>query len=64
VSVGTSGYTSRQLSPQQVEIECGNGLRFVLRQGEDGKWREEAKSVAGSRPAFASLDEAAKLRCG
>lgn len=62
--MATSGYTSRRLSPQQVEIECGNGLRFVLRQDEDGTWREEAKSVANSRPAFASLDEAAKHRCG
>ena len=57
-------YTAAPLSPQQVKVECANGQSFVVRQGADGKWREEAKSVAGSRPAFASLDEAGRLRCG
>lgn len=57
-------YTTRELSPGQVRVDCTNGQSFVVRKGEDGKWREEAKSRAGSRPDFASLEAAAKSRCG
>jgi hypothetical protein len=57
-------YTTRELSPGQVWVDCTNGQSFVVRKGADGKWREEAKSRAGSRPDFASLEAAAKSRCG
>jgi hypothetical protein len=57
-------YKTAELSPGQVRVDCTNGESFVVRRGEDGKWREEAKSRAGSRPEFTSLDEAAKSRCG
>ena len=57
-------YKTVELSPGQVRVDCANGEGFVVRRGEDGKWREEAKSRAGSRPEFASLEEAAKTRCG
>lgn len=56
-------YKTVELSPGQVRVDCANGVGFVVRRGEDGKWREEAKSRAGSRPEFASLEEAAKTRC-
>jgi len=59
-----SCYRSTELSPKQIRIDCANGHSFVVRQGEDGKWREEAKARAGSLPDFASLDEAARFRCG
>jgi hypothetical protein len=57
-------YKTTELSPGQVRVDCTNGESFVARRGEDGKWREEAKSRAGSRPEFTSLEEAAKNRCG
>ena len=57
-------YKTTTLSePTQVQIDCSNGTSFVVRQGTDGKWREEAKSVAGSRPAYANVDLAAKSLC-
>lgn len=58
-----SCYKTAELSPGQVRVDCANGESFVVRKGDDGKWREEAKSRAGSRPEFASLEEAAKTRC-
>lgn len=57
-------YKTVELSPGQVRVDCANGESFVVRKGDDGKWREEAKSRAGSRPEFTSLDEAAKAHCG
>jgi hypothetical protein len=60
-----SCYRSTELSsPKQMRIDCANGHSFVVRQGEDGKWREEVKVRAGILPDFASLDEAARSRCG
>lgn len=59
-----SCYRSIELAPKQMKIECANGHSFVVRQGEDGKWREETKVRAGILPDFASLDEAARSRCG
>lgn len=57
-------YKTTQLSePGQTQIDCSNGTSFVVRQGSDGKWREEARSVAGSRPAYATLELAAKTLC-
>lgn len=57
-------YRSTELAAKQMRIDCANGHSFVVRQGEDGKWREEAKARAGALPDFASLDEAARSRCG
>ena len=57
-------YQTAELSPGQIQVTCPNGDSFVLRQGEDGKWREEAKSRAGTRPSYPSLDAAARDRCG
>jgi hypothetical protein len=59
-----SCYTTTELSPGQIRIDCADGNSFVVRRGPDGRWAEEAKSVAGSRPTFASVDEAARSRCG
>jgi hypothetical protein len=57
-------YKTTQLSePSQTQIDCSNETSFVVRKGTDGKWREEARTVAGSRPAYATLDQAAKALC-
>jgi len=57
-------YKTTQLSePSQTQIDCSNETSFVVRKGTDGKWREEARTVAGSRPAYATLEEAAKALC-
>ena len=49
--------------PAQKQIQCGNGESFVVRRGDDGKWYEEMKVRAGTRPGYATPDEAAKARC-
>jgi hypothetical protein len=57
-------YTTTQLStPTQVQIDCSNGSSFVVRQRTDGKWEQEARAVAGARPTFASVEQAAKALC-
>jgi hypothetical protein len=58
-------YKTTELSgPGQVQVECPDGQTFVLRRAADGTWSEEAKSRAGTRPTWKSLDEAARARCG
>ena len=49
--------------PAQKQIQCANGESFVVRRGNDGKWYEEMKVRAGTRPGYATPDEAAKARC-
>jgi hypothetical protein len=49
--------------PAQKQIQCGNGESFVVRRGDDGKWYEEMKVRAGTRPGYATPNEAAKARC-
>lgn len=57
-------YKTTQLSgPTQVQIDCANGTSVVVRQRADGKWEEEARAVAGSRPSYASVEEAARAIC-
>jgi hypothetical protein len=57
-------YKTTPLSgPTQVQIDCSNGTSFVVRQKADGKWEEEARTVAGARPSYASVDLAAKALC-
>jgi hypothetical protein len=57
-------YKTTELSePSQTQIDCSNETSFVVRKGTDGKWREEARTVAGSRPAYATLEQAAKALC-
>jgi len=57
-------YKTTELSePGQVQITCPNGDTFVVRRGADGKWSEEAKSRAGTRPSWASAEDAAKALC-
>lgn len=57
-------YKTTELSePGQVQITCPNGDTFVVRRGADGQWSEEAKSRAGTRPSWASPDDAAKALC-
>jgi hypothetical protein len=49
--------------PSQKQIQCANGDSFVLRRGEDNRWGEEMKVRAGTRPTYATLDEAGRARC-
>jgi hypothetical protein len=49
--------------PAQKQIQCANGDSFVLRRGEDNKWYEEMKVRAGTRPGYATPDEAGRARC-
>ena len=52
--------------PSQKQIECGgggNGETFIVRQGTDGKWYEEMKVRAGTRPGYGTPEEAARARC-
>jgi hypothetical protein len=49
--------------PSQKQIQCANGDSFVLRRGEDNKWYEEMKVRAGTRPGYATPDEAGRARC-
>lgn len=49
--------------PAQKQIRCGNGESFVVRRGEDGLWHEEMKVRAGTRPGYATPDEAGRARC-
>jgi len=49
--------------PAQRQIQCGNGESFVIRRGDDGKWYEEMKVRAGTRPGYATPEEAARARC-
>lgn len=57
-------YTTTQLStPAQVQIDCSGGTSFVVRQRADGKWEQEARAVAGARPTYAGVEQAAKALC-
>jgi len=57
-------YTTTPLTDAtQVQINCSNGTGFVVRQRADGKWEQEARAVAGARPTYASLEQAAKALC-
>ena len=49
--------------PAQRQIRCGDGESFVVRRGDDGKWYEEMKVRAGTRPGYTTPEEAAKARC-
>jgi hypothetical protein len=49
--------------PGQKQIQCSNGESFVVRLGTDGQWHEEMKVRAGTRPGYASPEEAARARC-
>ena len=49
--------------PSQKQIQCANGDSFVLRRGEDNKWYEEMRVRAGTRPGYATPDEAGRVRC-
>ncbi len=49
--------------PSQKQIQCANGDSFVLRRGEDNKWYEEMRVRAGTRPGYATPDEAGRARC-
>ena len=49
--------------PAQKQIRCGNGESFVVRRGDDGLWHEEMKVRAGTRPGYATPDEAGRARC-
>jgi hypothetical protein len=49
--------------PSQKQILCAGGESFVVRQGANGRWAEEMKTRAGTRPDYATPDEAARARC-
>jgi hypothetical protein len=49
--------------PSQRQIQCANGLSFVVRLGSDGKWYEEMKVRAGIRPGYSTPEEAARALC-
>lgn len=49
--------------PAQRQIQCGSGESFVVRRGNDGKWYEEMRVRAGTRPGYATPEDAAKARC-
>jgi len=49
--------------PAQKQIQCPNGESFVVRRGEDGKWHEEMRVRAGTRPAYDTPEDAARARC-
>ena len=58
-------YRTAELNgPEQVKVTCPGGQEYVVRRAADGTWSEEAKSQAGTRPTWKTLDEAARALCG
>jgi hypothetical protein len=58
-------YRTTELNgPEQVKVTCPGDQEFVVRRAADGTWAEEAKSRAGTRPTWTSLDQAARALCG